>query len=132
MLVRGPVTLQKVESTCRWYYRLGFLGLPWLWGLVWILFRHYERESETVHWYVRRAKRISIAGGALLVMMSFASLFVIPTDSSLWVIAPFQDTFQWGYFAANMSEVADEANASSRIKGDPPFEKGKGLTAPTG
>ncbi|KAG5493631.1 hypothetical protein JIQ42_02004 [Leishmania sp. Namibia] len=113
MLVRGAFTLDKAERVCRWYYRIGFFGLPWLWGLLWLLFRHYKDESEMIHWYVERAKCYSIAGGVVFVVMSLVLLFAIPPTSTLWVIAPFQDTFQWGYFAVNQSETAGEANISS-------------------
>ncbi|CAJ1035355.1 Presenilin enhancer-2 subunit of gamma secretase, putative [Leishmania guyanensis] len=114
MLVRGPFTLEKAESACQWYYRIGFFGLPWLWGLLWLFFRHYKDESETIRWYVKRARRYSIAGCVVFVVMSIVLLFAIPPTSALWVIAPFQDTFQWGYFAVNTSEAADAANTSTR------------------
>ncbi|KAK7201396.1 hypothetical protein NESM_000202100 [Novymonas esmeraldas] len=113
MLVRGPFTLEKAEEVCQWYYRIGFLGLPWLWGLLWLLFRHYENESEAIRWYVARARRNSLAGGAVFVAVSVLLLFALPPSSALWVIAPFQDTFQWGFFAANMSATSGDGASSS-------------------
>ncbi|CBZ30006.1 conserved hypothetical protein [Leishmania mexicana MHOM/GT/2001/U1103] len=113
MLVRGAFTLGKAENACQWYYRIGFFGLPWLWAVLWLFFRHYEDESELIRWYVERARRYSILGGAVFVIVSVAFLFVIPPTSPIWVIAPFQDTFQWGYFAVNASEVAGAQNTSS-------------------
>ncbi|KAG5469485.1 hypothetical protein LSCM1_02706 [Leishmania martiniquensis] len=117
MLVRGPFTLERAECVCQWYFRIGFFGLPWLWGLLWLLFRHYEDESDMIRWYVERAKRYSIAGGAVFAIVSAVLLFALPPTSVLWVIAPFQDTFQWGYFAVNKSGTADAANASSSSDG---------------
>ena len=114
MLVRGPFTLEKAETVCRWYYRIGFFGLPWMWGAMYIFFSHYQHESETIRWYVERAKLLSLSGGAVFVVMSAALLFLLPATSSLWVIAPFQETFQWGIFADNMSaNITDEITTSS-------------------
>lgn len=114
MLVRGPFTVEKAERVCQWYYRVGFLGLPWLWGLLWLLFRHYEQESEPIRWYVARVRQYSLAGAAAFITASLVLLFALPPSSPLWVIAPFQDTFQWGFFAANASEQGNSgANSSS-------------------
>lgn len=113
MLVRGPFTLEKAENVCQWYYRIGFLGLPWLWGLLYIFFSHYQHESEIIRWYVEHAKLYSLVGAAVFLAVSLALLLLLPTASSLWVIAPFQDTFQWGVFAANMSANASSAEGSS-------------------
>ncbi|KPA81120.1 hypothetical protein ABB37_04470 [Leptomonas pyrrhocoris] len=110
MLVRGPFTLEKAETVCQWYYRIGFFGLPWLWGLLYIFFRHYQHESDAIRWYVERAKLYSLSGAAVFLAVTLGLLLLLPASSALWVIAPFQDTFQWGIFAANMS-----ANASSDV-----------------
>ncbi|KPI89489.1 hypothetical protein ABL78_1365 [Leptomonas seymouri] len=106
MLARGPFTLEKAETVCRWYYRIGFFGLPWLWGLLYIFFSNYQRESETICWYVARAKLYGLSGATAFLILTLGMLLFLPASSSLWVIAPFQSTFQWGMFAANMSDHA--------------------------
>lgn len=113
MLIRGPFTVEKAETACRWYYRAGFLGLPWMWGILFLFFRHYQNESETIEWYVQRAKRYALAGAVVFVAISLALLGLLPPSSPLWVIAPFQDTFQWGIFATNFSAHNSSAASES-------------------
>jgi presenilin enhancer 2 len=117
MLVRGAFTLEKAETVCRWYFRLGFLGLPWLWGVLYLFFSHYQHESEAVCWYVGHARLYSLCGAVVFVAVTLGLLVLLPASSPLWVIAPYQDTFQWGLFAANMSANASSGTNSSSSSG---------------
>lgn len=104
MLIRSPLTTEKAETICSWYYRFGFMGLPWLWCLNWLFFRHYADGNETIRWYVRQSKYMSLLGGLLFVLITALLLFILPSSSRLWIIRPFYDGYQWGYFTKNQTK----------------------------
>lgn len=48
MLTAGPLEGEKLINVCRAYFLGGFVGLPWLWGVIWLYFRHYLEEEDSI------------------------------------------------------------------------------------
>lgn len=46
MLTSTPLQDDKAVKVCRAYFYVGFLFLPWLWGMGWIFFRHFLEEDQ--------------------------------------------------------------------------------------
>ncbi|KAH9593099.1 Gamma-secretase aspartyl protease complex [Trypanosoma melophagium] len=99
MFAGKQLTLTEAERLCRWYFRAGFAGLPLLWFLVWITFRHRADASEAIAWYTGTALWLSIIAGLLLIVWYVAALLLLPRSSSLFVIPPFTGVWQSGYYA---------------------------------
>ncbi|KEG11784.1 hypothetical protein DQ04_02281020 [Trypanosoma grayi] len=99
MFAGGPLTVAKAERVCRLYFYAGFVGLPWLWFAVWLLFRKHARASDAIAWYTTVSLRLSLVGGLLLLGWYVAAVLFLPTDSPLFVIPPFTGKRQHGFFA---------------------------------
>lgn len=48
MLAGKPLTGTKTLKVCRFYFYLGFLGLPWLWGALYFYFSHFIPGTSPV------------------------------------------------------------------------------------
>jgi len=90
MLAGGPLTVEKAERICWWYLVLGFLGLPWLWGMSWMYFRRYAGESDHIRRYTDYSLKLSIVGVIVIVILSVSLNQWLPDDSSLWILPPSQ------------------------------------------
>ncbi|RNC45667.1 hypothetical protein TcCL_NonESM04555 [Trypanosoma cruzi] len=99
MLAKRPLTVEQAERVCKWYFRAGFIGLPWLWFATWLLFRHHANATATIAWYTTNSLRLSLAGGLLLVAWYVTALLTLPVTSPLFAIPPFTGKWQPGYFA---------------------------------
>ncbi|RNF05121.1 hypothetical protein TraAM80_04851 [Trypanosoma rangeli] len=99
MFTRGPLTVAQAERVCKWYFRAGFIGLPWLWFANWLLFRHHAGANSTIAWYTTASLRLGLAGGLLLVVWYVAVMLAVPATSSLFVLPPFTGKWQPGHFA---------------------------------
>lgn len=104
MLTQETLTVEKAERLCRYYYYAGFCGLPWLWVVMWLFFRHHVEHSESIRWYVIMSLRLGIVGMLAIVLLYAIPFFALPSSSSLWVIAPGIKKWQPGHFSVHPND----------------------------
>ncbi|ORC91558.1 uncharacterized protein TM35_000051540 [Trypanosoma theileri] len=101
MFASKPLTVAEAERVCRWYFRAGFAGLPLLWFAVWLSFRRRAESSAVIAWYTTTSLWLSIIAGLLLIAWYVGALLLLPRSSALFVIPPFSDVWQSGYYAVS-------------------------------
>ena len=99
MFVSGKLTKDKAENICKWYFRAGFVGLPWLWAANVMMFSLYRGESIPIAWYCRWST-IFFAASVVIFFVWYAILYTQFPDASFWVIYPNGNGKQQGYFSA--------------------------------
>ncbi|CCW60882.1 unnamed protein product [Phytomonas sp. EM1] len=100
MLATGQLTVDKAEQICKWYFRIGFCCMPWMWVALWFFFSHHQSHSDTIAWYVSMSFRLFIGSGIFYVCFYISLLLLVPATSKIWIIPPFTGEWQPGYFAA--------------------------------
>ncbi|CCW71469.1 unnamed protein product [Phytomonas sp. Hart1] len=99
MLATEQLTIDKAERVCKWYFRIGFCFMPWMWAALWYFFSLHQSQSNVIAWYVRMSFRLFIFNCLFYVFIYFAFLLLVPSTSKFWIIPPFTGQWQPGYFA---------------------------------
>ena len=98
MFATKKLTKEKGEKLSTWYFRLGFLMLPWLWVANVMMFHRYKQHSTIIANNVKWSMVCSAVVIPLVVIWYFVMLWGFP-DSGLWVIRPGLTVRQNGMFS---------------------------------
>lgn len=98
MFATDPLTKDKGEFLAKWYFRAGFLGLPWMWFANALMFYRYKHNSEVIAWYVKWSAILFVIA-TLLFIVWLAVIYTEGWGLPIWIIKPGVGGYQPGLFA---------------------------------
>lgn len=103
MFATKKLTKERGEQISTWYFRGGFLLLPWLWLANVFMFWRYKHHSEIIASNVKWSGILAAVVFPMIIIW-YVVLFTSFKDSKLWVIRPGVAGLQEGFWSSGIYE----------------------------